>query len=206
MKLKNYLFATAALLNASSMLYSSSLFAHVVLAEPTAVAGSYYRATFKVGHGCDGSSTTAITVNIPAGFENVKPMPKPGWVVEIKMEKLANPIESHGKKITETVRQVTWRGGPLLDQHYDEFVMMTKLPDDAGKQWFSVAQTCEKGVIEWNQIPAIGKTRRDVKAPAAELEITPAVELEISPAVKLEISPAAKLEIAPTARAVEHKH
>jgi periplasmic copper chaperone A len=177
MKLKNYLFATAALLNVSSMLYSSSLFAHVVLAEPTATAGSYYRATFKVGHGCEGSSTTAISITIPDGFANVKPMPKPGWVIETKMEKLSKPIESHGRKITESVRQVTWRGGPLLDQHYDEFVMMMKLPEQAGKSWFPVLQVCEKGINEWTEIPSPGKTRKDLKTPAAELEIVPATAI-----------------------------
>lgn len=171
MKLRNYLCVLAALLNASAMLYSSSLFAHVVLAESAATAGSYYRATFKVGHGCDGSSTTAISVSIPDGFTNIKPMPKPGWAIEMKMEKLAKPIESRGKKITETVRQITWRGGPLLEQHYDEFVMLMKLPEQTGKRWLPVVQRCEKGVNEWTEIPPAGKTRKDVKTPAAELDI-----------------------------------
>lgn len=173
MKLKNYLLL-AALLNATSMLYSPSLFAHVVLAEPAAAAGSYYRATFKVGHGCEGSSTTSIMVTIPDGFENVKSMPKPGWTIETKMEKLAKPIESHGKKITETVRQVTWRGGPLLDQHYDEFVMMMKLPEQTGKRWLPVVQSCEKGANEWTEIPTANKTRKDLKTPAPELDIVQA--------------------------------
>jgi periplasmic copper chaperone A len=173
MKLKNYLYALATLLNATSMLYSSSLFAHVVLAEPNATAGSYYRATFKVGHGCDGYSTTAILVKIPDDFENVKPMPKPGWTIETKMEKLSKPIESHGKRITETVRQITWRGGPLLDQHYDEFVMMMKLPEHAGKRWLPVVQICEKGSVNWDQIPNSGETNKYLKTPAAELNIVP---------------------------------
>ena len=175
MKLKNYLYALATFLNATSILYSPSLFAHVVLAEPSAAAGSYYRATFKVGHGCEGSSTTDISINIPDGFENIKPMPKSGWVIETKMEKLSNPIESHGKKITETVRQITWRGGPLLDQHYDEFVMMMKLPEQAGKRWLPVVQGCEKGANEWTQIPSAGKTRKDLKTPAAELDVVKAI-------------------------------
>ena len=156
------------------IVYSQTSMAHVVLAEPTAAAGSYYRATFKVGHGCDGASTTAISVNIPDGFVNIKPMPKPGWAIEMKMEKLTKPIESHGKIITDTVRQITWRGGPLLDQHYDEFVIMMKLPEQAGKRWVPVVQTCEKGVIEWVDIPAPGKSRKDLKAPAAELDIVQA--------------------------------
>ncbi len=167
-------FSLVALMGASALLCSMSSLAHVVLAEPVAAAGSYYHATFKIGHGCDGSSTTAIMVTIPDGLENVKLMPKPGWVIEMKMEKLAKPVTSHGKTVTETVRQITWRGGPLPDQHYDEFGMMIKLPEQAGKHWLPVIQTCEKGAIEWTQIPSEGKTWKDLKTPAAELNIIPA--------------------------------
>jgi periplasmic copper chaperone A len=177
MKLKMCLpsgFSLAVLLGTGALFCAMPSLAHVVLAEPTAVAGSYYRATFKVGHGCEGSSTTAIMATIPDGFESVKPMPKSGWTIEIKMEKLSSPIESHGKTITETVRQITWRGGPLLDQHYDEFVMMVKLPEQAGKRWLPVVQSCEKGANEWTQIPGAGKTRKDLKTPAAELDIVKA--------------------------------
>ncbi len=172
--MKMFKFFSALASTIFAIIYAQTSMAHVVLAEPSAAAGSYYRATFKVGHGCDSASTTSISVNIPDGFENVKPMPKPGWTIEIKMEKLAKPIESHSKIITDTVRQITWRGGPLLDQHYDEFVMMMKLPEQAGKRWLPVVQTCEKGVIEWVDIPAPGKSRKDLKTPAAELDIVQA--------------------------------
>jgi periplasmic copper chaperone A len=178
MKLKMCLpagFSLSAALGASALFCAMPSLAHVVLAEPTAAAGSYYRATLKVGHGCEGSSTTAIMVTIPDGFESVKPMPKSGWTIEIKMEKLAKPLESHGKTINETVRQITWRGGPLPDQHYDEFVMMAKVPGQAGKHWLPVIQTCEKGAIEWTQIPSAGKTWKDLKTPAAELNVIPAM-------------------------------
>jgi periplasmic copper chaperone A len=177
MKLKMCLpagFSLSAALGASVLFCAMPSLAHVVLAEPTAAAGSYYRATLKVGHGCEGSSTTAIMVTIPDGFESVKPMPKSGWTIEIKMEKLSKPVESHGKKITEMVRQITWRGGPLPDQHYDEFVMMAKVPAQTGKHWLPVIQSCEKGVNEWTQIPSAGKTRKDLKTPAAELDIVQA--------------------------------
>ena len=83
---------------------------------------------------------------------------------------------------------MTWRGGLLIDAHYDEFVMMVKLPAQAGKQWIPVVQTCEKGVNEWTQIPAEGKTRKDLKSLAAELEITAGV--------------AAALDV----KEIEHKH
>jgi periplasmic copper chaperone A len=173
MKRKNTTACVTACLCAALFCVSTLTRAHVVLAEPTAATGSYYRAAFKVGHGCEGAATIAIAITIPDGFSNVKPMPKAGWTLDIKKQKLAKPIESHGKTITEEVREIEWRGGSLPDEHYDEFVMAMKLPDAAGKQYFKVSQRCTKGSNEWTEIPAPGKSRGDYKKPAAELDVLP---------------------------------
>src|SRR3954468_20049626 len=53
--------------------------AHVTLERREAVAGSTYKAVLRVPHGCDGSPTQAIRVQIPVGVDNVKPMPHAGW-------------------------------------------------------------------------------------------------------------------------------
>ncbi|MGL4233049.1 MAG: YcnI family protein [Casimicrobium sp.] len=158
-----------ALVNASIVISFAQ--AHVVLEQKTAPATSYYRAIFRVGHGCDGSPTTAITVRIPQGVKNAKPAPKPGWSIERKVEKLATPYISHGKTIAEGVTEITWRGGPLADEHYDEFLMQIQLPDAEGPLWFKVLQQCEKGQTDWAEIPAQGTTTRSLKAPAALLEV-----------------------------------
>ena len=47
--------------------------AHVVLAEPVALANTSYRAAFRVGHGCDGRPTTGIRVTLPADFKAPSP-------------------------------------------------------------------------------------------------------------------------------------
>ncbi|MEO7391642.1 MAG: DUF1775 domain-containing protein, partial [Ramlibacter sp.] len=47
--------------------------AHVSLEEPRAETGSAYRAVLRVSHGCDGSATRALTIQVPAGFGAVKP-------------------------------------------------------------------------------------------------------------------------------------
>jgi uncharacterized protein YcnI len=168
----------------ASLLGSASLpgNAHVVLADPAAAAGSYYKAVFRVGHGCDGSATTAISIEIPAGFSAVKPMPKAGWTLETNRAKLAKPYQSHGKPVEDEVTRIVWKGGPLPDAHYDEFSAMMKLPDAAGKQWFRVSQQCEKGTNEWVEIPAAGQSRRDLKMPAAELDVIAPASVNAAPA------------------------
>lgn len=145
--------------------------AHVTLEQASAVAGSTYKAVFRVGHGCAGSPTTRITVFLPPGFVGAKPMPKPGWALSIQNEPLLQPYDSHGQPITERAAVITWSGGRLLDAEYDEFVLRGNLPAEAGQHYFRVLQSCEKGENDWAAIP----TGHDQPAfPAAVLTLTPA--------------------------------
>jgi periplasmic copper chaperone A len=145
--------------------------AHIVLNQKTAVAGSYYRAALRVGHGCAGSPTTAITVRLPAGVRDTKPAPKAGWTIERKVEKLAQPYVSHGRSVTEGVTEVTWRGGILDDAHFDEFLLQMQLPDSPGFIAFKVLQQCEQGKFDWIDAPASGGDTKGMKTPAAMLEL-----------------------------------
>jgi periplasmic copper chaperone A len=154
---------------------ASSPFAHVVLAEPAALANTGYSAALRIGHGCDGASTTAIKVTIPAGFQGAKPMVHAGWVASVKVEKLDAPYKAHGKEITQDATEITWTAASkehwLPDAHYDEFVLRGNLAAQAGPMWFKVLQTCEKGSLNWNEIPAAGTNPHSLKTPAAMLEV-----------------------------------
>ena len=160
----------------SALLFGASAsFGHVVLAEPTAQANASYRATFRVGHGCDGSPITSIRVTIPAGFQGSKPMPKAGWAITTKLEKLAKPYTSHGKEVTQDVTEISWTATSkdhwLQDAHYDEFVLRGTAPGQVGPIWFAVLQTCETGSLNWADLPATGTSTKGMKTPAALLEI-----------------------------------
>ena len=156
---------------------ASAVFGHVVLEDQTALAGRSYKAVLKVGHGCEGSPTTAMRVTISAGFMGAKPMPKAGWKLDIKTDKLAVPYDSYGKQVTEDVSEITWtatsKDSWLPEAHYDEFVLRGGLPKKDGAMWFKVLQTCDKGSIDWSQIPASGVDAHSLKSPAALLEIIP---------------------------------
>ena len=147
----------------------SSAQAHIVLQQKSAPAGSYYRATFQVSHGCDGSPTRAISVELPAELASVKPMPKPGWNIAIETAKPSKPLSLHGKPVESVVRRITWSGGPLPDAYYDEFVMQMKLPDEAGRLAFKVRQLCEQGESNWVEIPAEGGAMPAFPAPALDV-------------------------------------
>ena len=167
--------ASTAMAIGLAFLSSSSVLSHVVLGEPAALASTSYRATLRVGHGCDGSPTTGLTVIIPAGFKGAKPMPKPGWSLSTKVAKLDKPYDDHGRQVTEDVAEVSWsaasRDSWLPDAYYDEFVLRGGLPSQAGPMWFKVVQTCEKGANRWVEVPASGTSTKGIKTPAALLEI-----------------------------------
>jgi uncharacterized protein YcnI len=160
---------------ACALFLSGPSFAHVVLQDGAAAAGSSYRATFRVGHGCDAQATTAVRVTIPAGFNGAQPMPKVGWTVSTKTGLLAVPYQSHGKKYTEGVLEISWTAnGPenaLPAAFYDEFVLRGTTPTKPGPVWFKVLQSCAHGANDWAEVPASGTSTKGLKSPAALLEV-----------------------------------
>lgn len=168
----------AALAALAAALLAAPALAHVVLHEPQAMAGSSYRAVFRVGHGCDGQPTTGLRVYLPTGVRGARPMPKPGWTLSTRRAPLAEPYTSHGKTIREEVVEISWQAqGPqqaLPDDWYDEFVVRLSLPAQAGLLWFRVLQSCGESVLDWHEVPAPGQSTRGLKVPAALLEVLPA--------------------------------
>ena len=169
----------AGLMLAVATLFTGAASAHVTLENRQAAVGkSYYKAVFAVPHGCAGSATTKIRVQIPEGAIAIKPMPKPGWGLETIKGKYATEYELHGSKLSEGVKEVVWSGGKLLDDNYDEFIMATFLAPNLKPNstlYFPVVQECEQGVSRWIEIPKDGSSghSHDSKSPAPGLRLTP---------------------------------
>ncbi len=149
--------------------------AHVVLDTATAVAGSYFKANLRIGHGCGTSATRQVVVHIPAGVQGAKPRPKPGWVLEITREPLAQPATDHGRQVTDEVTRISWTARTAADmlpnEQFDEFAIHAKLPATAGPLYWKVNQVCEQGRLDWTEVPQPGQTGKDLKAPAAVLNV-----------------------------------
>ena len=150
--------------------------AHIVLDIQSAPAGSYYRGALRVGHGCEGSPVRQIVVTIPDGVQGAKPMPKPGWRIDIQRKTLAQPYVSHGRTVSEDVSEISWTAKTpddyLQHAHYDEFVVFAKLPEAPGRLYWKSSQICEQGRIDWNELPTAGASSRPA-SPAAVLEVLP---------------------------------
>jgi periplasmic copper chaperone A len=176
MKLSTAQMALATVLAA----FSVSTSAHIVLEQNEAVAGSYYKAVFKVGHGCSGSATTGIRVFLPEGVHGAKPMPKPGWALSVTRARLKTPHVSHGKTHEDGVSELSWQVSPaqggqaLADEQYDEFVMQVQLPSQTARVAFRVLQTCEQGQIDWSEVADPRQPTPQLKYPAPLLLLQPA--------------------------------
>jgi len=156
--------------------FAAAAAAHPSLDNPRAEAGSSYRAAIRITHGCAGSPVREVIVQIPEGVRGAKPMPKTGWTLKIEKARLAQPYESHGRRIEEDVVRVRW-SGRLESAHFDEFVLLAGLPQAPGKLYWKVSQVCEQGRIDWFEVPQAGKTAADLKEPAAVLEVLPAARV-----------------------------
>jgi len=151
--------------------------AHPTLERQEAAVGAPYKGVMRVPHGCDGSATVKVRVQIPEGVIGVKPMPKPGWTIETTRGAYAESHPYyHGTILKEGVREIVWNGR-LADDNYDEFVFvgfMAKTLKGGVRIHFPTVQECEQGQQAWADIPAAGQSSHDLKFPAPGVQLVQA--------------------------------
>ena len=159
---------------AGALLLSSAASAHVVLERSEAPADSQYRAVLRVTHGCKGSPTTSVRVTVPEGAVGARPMAKPGWTVQTVRGAYAKAYPGPHGTLSEGVKEISWTGGRLPDDFFDEFVFAVRLSDafQPGETvHFPVEQSCESGAYRWVEIPKAGQEAHDLKEPAPGVRI-----------------------------------
>lgn len=147
--------------------------AHVTADPAEAQPGSYFRTALRVPHGCGGQPTTALRVAIPDGIVSAKAQAKPGWQVQSETRKLAQPVDlGHGRKGDSVVGAITWSGGSLPNDLFDEFGLVLKLPDAPGAQIaLAVTQHCGDKTIAWDQLAQTGQDPHALERPATLIRI-----------------------------------
>jgi uncharacterized protein YcnI len=149
--------------------------AHVTITASTTAAGAFTLLTLSVPHGCDGSATTRVTIQIPEEVNAVTPTRNALWDVEKRTEQLDPPVtDAHGNEITERVDTVTYTAKtPLPDGYRDAFELSLQLPEEEGTTLvFPTIQTCEEGEAAWIEVPEEGQSEDDLELPAPSLTIT----------------------------------
>jgi len=149
--------------------------AHVSASATSTVAGSSSVVTFSVPHGCEGSPTLQVRIDIPESVPSVSPLVKAEWSVEKTIVELDEPREGgHGEQITERVASVVYTalGEGLPDGYTDTFALSLRLPDGEPGDVveFPAFQVCADGTAEWvgEDVPSITLTAATDTPPAAE--------------------------------------
>lgn len=162
-------------------LLASPAAAHVTPDKDEVPNESYETVTLSVGHGCEESPTTELTVHIPENLSNISPMVKPGWDIEVVEEELDEPREGpHGDEITEQVTEVVYtaeEGNELPDGFRDTFTLgfRTTFTEPGDYLFFKTVQTCEEGANEWTAEYVEGVTEgEEPEEPSPVLLVTEA--------------------------------
>ena len=158
---------------AAAVLLSSSAFAHASIAPSTAMAGASVKVAISVPHGCDGAPTDKVTVIVPEGFVSAKPQVKAGWQAEVTTGDYAESYDVHGQPVTSGAVSVTWSGGSIPDDQFDEFVLQGTVSSDAPLA-FATTQWCGTDSVAWDQIAAAGQDAHALEHPAPVLKVTAA--------------------------------
>jgi periplasmic copper chaperone A len=168
--------ATSKILATAIVVVSSSASAHVTLEDRQAVVGTAYRAVFVVPHGCSGSATVRLRVQIPEGVIATEAKPTTGWNVETIKGKYADAYDYQGAKLSEGIKEVDWSGGRLPDKTRETFVIETYLTDSLKPNtmlYFPVLQECEQGLSRWIEIPADEADPHEARWPAPGVKLLP---------------------------------
>lgn len=144
--------------------------AHVT-AVPNEASSPYFRTALRVGHGCEGSPTTTVRVQIPEGAQNPRAEVIPGWEAEFVYAEDAgteqDEADGDDAGSAGVVSEIVWQGGNLPDTHFQEFGLNFRIADDAPEVlWFPVIQECEEGEHRWIEIPPSVEEWGDVDEPA----------------------------------------
>ena len=161
----------------AACLVGSTAFAHVTVEPREAALGAPVKLSFRVGHGCGTSPTTKVRLRIPEGIIAVKPMPKPGWQIDLVQGAYHKTYDFfHGAKLSQGVKEVSWSGN-LPDAYFDEFVINGFIARDAFTAsttvYFPLVQECESGVHRWIEIPKPG-SHEHLNEPAPGIRLLPA--------------------------------
>lgn len=150
--------------------------AHITFENKEVVPGSTVKLVLRVPHGCGGSPTTRVRIQLPEVLRAAKPQPKAGWELAVVRPDAGLHAAStgHAHGTSSDVREVSW-SGRLDDAYYDEFVVRVtvdvKAP--AGPLYVPIVQECETGVERWIEVPAAGQSSDELSSPAPSIRVTP---------------------------------
>jgi uncharacterized protein YcnI len=150
--------------------------AHVTVNPREATKGGFAKLAFRVPNERPDSATTKLEVSFPVDHPlahlNVRPVA--GWTYKIERQKLATPIKSGEpgeEDVTEYISKITWEGGTIAPNEFQEFeISGGPLPDDVDQLVFKAVQTYASGeVVRWIEEATEGGEEPEHPAPVLQL-------------------------------------
>ncbi|MDD7929184.1 DUF1775 domain-containing protein [Microbacterium sp. NM3R9] len=143
--------------------------AHVHVTPEEVAANGSTRIDFAFSHGCDGSPTTALVVDIPAEAQGATPVVDGAWTITTEAGESGIPT-----RITYTA--VT----PVPDAYAASAGMNVIFPGSAEGESFAfpVTQQCEAGEAAWVEIAEDGQDPHDLEYPAPVVVVGAAADTE----------------------------
>jgi uncharacterized protein YcnI len=150
--MKRLSFVVSGVLGVGAMLaISAPALAHVVVTPEEVSAGDYETLTVSVPTEKE-IPTTEIRVEVPEGFLLSGVQPVPEW---------EHTFQEDGG----VVRAVTFSGGEIGPQEFQQFLLQAQAPEEPGEYPWKAFQTYEDGsVVEWTGPP-------DSEEPASVIEV-----------------------------------
>jgi uncharacterized protein YcnI len=143
--------------------------AHVHVDPETAAAGATETITFSFAHGCDGSPTTALAIDIPDGVANATPVVQGGWTITRELG--TNGVPTRVVYTPDTPVEDGLKASVAMDVLFAESAADSALA-------FPVTQTCAVGETAWTQIAADDQDPEELDAPAPVVTVGAVADAE----------------------------
>jgi uncharacterized protein YcnI len=140
--------------------------AHVHVASGPAFANTTQEITFGVGHGCEGSDTYSVRIEIPPGVTSLRPESNTFGKASIE------------KDDTGAIRAVTWQKADIdaldSDVEYYKLTMRLKVPDQPFTTlYFPAFQICRAADGSMTSVDWVAMTESADAEPAPTLFVVP---------------------------------
>lgn len=136
--------------------------AHVHVDPGTASAGATQTLTFSFSHGCDGSPTTALAIDLPEGVGNATPVVQGGWTIQREAD--SDGVPTRVVFTADTPVEDHLKAAVSMDVLFDESAAGSSIP-------FPVTQMCVTGETAWTEVADEGQDPHDLEAPAPVVEV-----------------------------------
>ena len=140
--------------------------AHITVPDGASVpSGGSAVIHLRVPHGCAGTATDTIEVQLPDGVVSALPEYIPGWTLDVQRVTSA-PYDESGTTKTDRVGVITWSGGDLPDlAFYDFGIKATFLFDPDTVVALPVVQKCGAVEVDWIEPVVAGQPEPEHPTP-----------------------------------------